>query len=287
MTYTTTLPRRGPASYLSGLLAFIAAIGFGLGLAAAPANASSFSVTITEQPTTVESGATFTLQLAIRGAMDQVGQFVTGTLALEPGSGGAITFPLGTRDYGSFGADVAIFVVQQITLEGPAGNYVITVNVEARAVDIDPPVATASATTSAITLTVAPEPDPTPDPTPPTGLPATNFSGGNYGLLTLEFPNDLTCNTNGANTNGLWLQLPAADQCSFTSSSARSSPQLLGWATTPEFPIAIARRQVTNGWGAYEMTNDDGQIAAVFIPAGGWTAQTAPGSLFPIVDIAN
>jgi hypothetical protein len=42
-------------------------------------------------------------------------------------------------------------------------------------------------------------------------------------------------------------------------------------------------RQIDNNWGAYEMTNDDGQITSVYIRAGGWTAQTAPGTLFAMV----
>lgn len=49
----------------------------------------------------------------------------------------------------------------------------------------------------------------------------------------------------------------------------------LGMATTPNFPVDIAQRQVDNGWGAYEMHGDDGKVESVFIPAGGsmfvWT----------------
>lgn len=44
----------------------------------------------------------------------------------------------------------------------------------------------------------------------------------------------------------------------------------LGVATTPNFPVDIAQRQVDNGWGAYEMHGDDGKVESVFIPAGGW-----------------
>lgn len=49
----------------------------------------------------------------------------------------------------------------------------------------------------------------------------------------------------------------------------------LGVATTPEFPVAIAQRQVDNGWGAYQRFDENGEVASVFIPAGGsmfvWT----------------
>jgi len=49
----------------------------------------------------------------------------------------------------------------------------------------------------------------------------------------------------------------------------------LGVATTPDFPVDIAQRQVDNGWGAYDMHDDQGNLESVFIPAGGsmfvWT----------------
>jgi hypothetical protein len=57
---------------------------------------------------------------------------------------------------------------------------------------------------------------------------------------------------------------------------------LLGWATSPNFPVEIAKRQVDNGWGAYETFNADGQLTGVFIPAGGATFLSTSGNLFPI-----
>ena len=42
----------------------------------------------------------------------------------------------------------------------------------------------------------------------------------------------------------------------------------LGMATTPDFPVDIAQRQVENGWGVYETHDEDGDLASVFIPAG-------------------
>ena len=49
----------------------------------------------------------------------------------------------------------------------------------------------------------------------------------------------------------------------------------LGVATAPDFPVDIAQRQVDNGWGAYDMHDDQGNLESVFIPAGGsmfvWT----------------
>ena len=57
---------------------------------------------------------------------------------------------------------------------------------------------------------------------------------------------------------------------------------MLGWATSPNFPVEIAKRQVDNGWGAYETFNADGQLTGVFIPAGGATFLSTSGNLFPI-----
>lgn len=60
---------------------------------------------------------------------------------------------------------------------------------------------------------------------------------------------------------GGWLALPVIEDMS------RSSKRFLGWATSPDFPVAIAQRQVDNGWGAYETFNADGNLTSVFIPA--------------------
>jgi hypothetical protein len=76
-----------------------------------------------------------------------------------------------------------------------------------------------------------------------------------------------TCsNSSESGSGGSWLNLPAASDC--TPQAAKAGATLLGWATTPDFPVAIAQRQVNNGWGAYEGFNEDGQITAVFIPEG-------------------
>ena len=90
-----------------------------------------------------------------------------------------------------------------------------------------------------------------------------------------------TCvNSNVTGTYGTWVDLPAASDC--TAPASKPGATLLGWATTPDFPVEIAQRQINNGWGAYQMTNADDQITAVFIPAGGPTELTAPGNLYPI-----
>ena len=79
---------------------------------------------------------------------------------------------------------------------------------------------------------------------------------------------------------GTWVKLPSANDC--TAPSSRAGSKLLGWATNPNFPVDIAQRQVTNGWGAYETYNNEGQLTAVFIPAGGSTYLSGDGNLFAI-----
>ena len=90
--------------------------------------------------------------------------------------------------------------------------------------------------------------------------------------------NDGTCTTThtGQIASGVWIQVPSEEQCS------RSGHSLLGWATTLNFPINIAQRQKDNGWGAYELTNDAGAIASVFIPAGSWTGVSGDNTLYAI-----
>jgi len=90
-----------------------------------------------------------------------------------------------------------------------------------------------------------------------------------------------TCsNSSQSGTGGTWVTLPGASDC--TAPETRSDANLLGWATTPNFPIDIAKRQLDNGWGAYETFDDTGHITSVFIPAGGATFLSAQGNLYPI-----
>ena len=77
-----------------------------------------------------------------------------------------------------------------------------------------------------------------------------------------------------------WLTLPTAQEC--TPPATKPKATLLGWSTTPDFPIAIAKRQVDNGYAAYETTDKDGLITSLFIPAGGQTYLTWNNTLYPI-----
>lgn len=77
-----------------------------------------------------------------------------------------------------------------------------------------------------------------------------------------------------------WVTLPESRACTNTTRSGASV--LLGFATTPDFPVDIAQRQVTHGWGAYELFNERGEITAVFIPAGGATLMTGTRTMYAI-----
>jgi len=90
-----------------------------------------------------------------------------------------------------------------------------------------------------------------------------------------------TCAEGSAATGvmGAWMTLPGADDCS---SPTIPDARLLGWSTTADFPVEIAQRQIDNGWGAYEMFDDEGRLTAVFIPAGQATFVSASTSLHPL-----
>ena len=80
--------------------------------------------------------------------------------------------------------------------------------------------------------------------------------------------------------DGTWVDLPTAETCRSVEGLVPAT--LLGWATTPVFPIEIATRQVSNGWGAYETFDANGRLSGVFIPAGGATLISAEGELYAI-----
>ena len=65
---------------------------------------------------------------------------------------------------------------------------------------------------------------------------------------------------------GSWRQLPASADVVGVGENAGKT--FLGVATREDFPVAIAQRQVDNGWGAYEIYDADGRLASGFIPAG-------------------
>lgn len=124
-----------------------------------------------------------------------------------------------------------------------------------------------------------------------TGLVARLVDSGNSGgsagalqstqTLSLEGGPGVTCRQGSATgTQGTWITLPGSSDC--TAPSDAPNATLLGWATTPDFPIDIARRQVTNGWGAYEMFDSSGRMTAVFVPAGGPTFLSNSNKLYAV-----
>jgi len=122
---------------------------------------------------------------------------------------------------------------------------------------------------------------PTPLPTPQT--PVANIESREPVVFEFSMPAGMQCDAPRSDSSGAWVQLPAADQCSLGSSPRSGpTPELVGWATTPDFPVAIAQRQVDKGWGAYELTNESGELTAVFIPASGWSQASGNTSLYPI-----
>jgi len=127
-------------------------------------------------------------------------------------------------------------------------------------------------------------PAPLPDPTPADG--ASTASGPRAPvILSLTMPAGMTCTPPRSDGSGLWVQLPAGDDCSESAAARLGSPmdtELLGWATSPDFPVVIAQRQVDKGWGAYELFDQAGELTAVFIPAGGWTEASSDTKLFPV-----
>ncbi len=107
-------------------------------------------------------------------------------------------------------------------------------------------------------------------------------AGASSAIETLDLfePEGVRCSsTSLSGLRGQWVSLPSSSVCE---SAKHPGKGVLGWSTLEDFPVDIARRQVANGWGAYEVFGHDGQLAGVFIPAGGATFLTASTRLFPI-----
>lgn len=92
-------------------------------------------------------------------------------------------------------------------------------------------------------------------------------------------PVTLSLDISGSGDVGQWLSLPAAADCT---QPGKPDTRLLGWSTSPTFPVAIAQRQIDQQWGAYELTDGVGAVIAVFIPAGGATFVTGSNTLYPV-----
>ncbi len=86
--------------------------------------------------------------------------------------------------------------------------------------------------------------------------------------------------TSVSGQRGQWVVTPPANACQ---SVLFPGKEVLGWSTVEDFPRDIARRQVRNGWGTYELFTQDGRLTGVFIPAGGSTLLTGSTRLYPIL----
>ena len=95
----------------------------------------------------------------------------------------------------------------------------------------------------------------------------------------------LPASWSGETTIGSWLSLPAPSEVSGTGDNA--GKKFLGVATSEDFPVEIAQRQIDNGWGAYEIYSDDGSLLSVFIPAGYSVHVTASPRVFAIWSTAT
>ncbi len=100
-------------------------------------------------------------------------------------------------------------------------------------------------------------------------------------VYSLSISSGVTCTTSALSAvSGVWVQLPKASEC--TVPGTRPGATLLGWSTVPDFPVAIAQRQVDRGWGAYELFAADGSMTGVFIPAGGYALVSGSTTLNPV-----
>jgi hypothetical protein len=77
-------------------------------------------------------------------------------------------------------------------------------------------------------------------------------------------------------TMNTWVKVPT------NAVSGREGDRLLGWSTMADFPVDIALRQINNGWGAYEIFNENGSIRGVFIPVGSYVLVNADDTLHAI-----
>jgi hypothetical protein len=155
----------------------------------------------------------------------------------------------------------------------PAGTYTVVIR------DLDPnaPVSFLASRTNVVIGSGTPSES---SPQPQTLSLSINTVDGSTSL-TINTVDGSTCRQSSESAfAGTWINLPAADDC--TPPASRAGATLLGWATNPNFPVDIAQRQIDNGWGAYEMFNDEGRLTAVFIPAGGATYLSGDGNLFAI-----
>jgi len=131
-----------------------------------------------------------------------------------------------------------------------------------------------------VTYNATPEPDPDPDPTPDSGSGGSSAAPTTVDVTLDQITSEVLRTWASTATLGSWKELPESSEIIGVDENAGKT--FLGAATTPDFPVEIAQRQVDNGWGAYETFNDNGDLTSVFIPAGGWMAISNSTRLYAI-----
>jgi hypothetical protein len=111
---------------------------------------------------------------------------------------------------------------------------------------------------------------------------ASGSSAPRVETLTLSATTNGTTCTGGnpSGYTGSWLALPSADECTQTGPDARADAVLLGWSTSPNFPVARAQDQIKRGWGVID--EEIGGIRMIFIPGGMSTFVSSSNTLYPI-----
>jgi hypothetical protein len=98
--------------------------------------------------------------------------------------------------------------------------------------------------------------------------------------LNLDGGSGTSCTASVSAIVGTWVTLPSLERCTLNAPPVVTS--FLGWSTSPDFPVNVAQRQVDMGWGAYEIFDSEGRLSSVFIPVGGATLISSPGTLHAI-----
>jgi hypothetical protein len=167
----------------------------------------------------------------------------------------------------AFGVGASVYARATTSLTTlPSGTY----NVQLSVANPGPPSTLATLSNAVVGSGGAPSGD-----SSTAAVPAPTFE------ISLTPTDGTTCvNSSQSATGGTWLALPRANDC--TPPASKAGATLLGWSTTPNFPIDIAQRQVNNGWGVYETFNSSGAITSVFIPAGRATFLSGTNTLYAI-----
>ncbi len=100
--------------------------------------------------------------------------------------------------------------------------------------------------------------------------------------LTLDFTaQEASCKGDDpSGVQGTWVKLHSADECVQTGPRNNVGAVLLGWSTSSDFPVALARSQVAKGWGVIDDTING--VRMIFIPAGMSTFVSGDNKLVPI-----